>query len=93
MINIANKSSSVNREKEKFANNILKGEEMKAIEKKVLTADEAKRAYQRAWRAKNREKVKEYNRRYWLRFVEKQQQREIESEGDIVNHGRNEVNQ
>ena len=66
---------------------------MKAIEKKVLTADEVKRAYQRAWRAKNREKVKEYNRRYWLRFVEKQQQRESESEGDIVNHGRNEVNQ
>ena len=44
---------------------------MKATEKKVLTPDEAKRAYQRAWRARNRERVKEYNRRYWLRVAEK----------------------
>ena len=62
-------------------------------EQKTFSANEAKNAYLRAWRAKNREKVKEYNRRYWLRFVEKQQQRESESEGDIVNHGGNEVNQ
>ena len=60
---------------------------MKATEKKVLTPDEVKRAYQRAWRARNRERVKEYNRRYWLRVAEKQQreQGESESRGVSVN--------
>ena len=60
---------------------------MKATEKKVLTPDEVKRAYQRAWRARNRERVKEYNRRYWLRVAEKQQreQGESESRGASVN--------
>ena len=82
MINIANKSSSVKREKEKFANNILKGEEMKAIEKKVLTADEAKRAYQRAWRARNRDRVREYNKRYWVKVAEKLEQGE--KEGGVI---------
>lgn len=28
-------------------------------------AKEARRAYQRAWRKRNPEKVKEYNARYW----------------------------
>lgn len=48
-------------------------------EQKTLSANEAKNAYLRAWRAKNRERVKEYNRRYWERVAEKQ--RECESEG------------
>ena len=47
-------------------------------EKKVLTPDEVKRAYQRAWRARNRERVREYNRRYWLRVAEKLEQGEKE---------------
>lgn len=29
------------------------------------SAKQARREYQREWRAKNREKVKEQNRRYW----------------------------
>lgn len=47
-------------------------------EKKVLTPDEVRRAYQRAWRARNRERVREYNRRYWLRVAEKLEQGEKE---------------
>lgn len=31
------------------------------------TAKEAKNAYQRAWNAKNKEKLAEYRRRYWQR--------------------------
>ena len=31
------------------------------------TAKEVKNAYQRAWNAKNKEKVAEYRRRYWQR--------------------------
>ena len=55
---------------------------MKAeIEQKTLSAKEIKNAYLRAWRARNREKVKEYNDRYWERVAEKQQRRESESEG------------
>lgn len=68
---------------------------MKATEKKMLTADEAKRAYQRAWRARNRARVKEYNRRYWLRVAERLEQEQAGSENkrEVVNDGRNEVNQ
>lgn len=38
----------------------------------TLTAEErtiieARRAYQRKWRAENKDKVKEHNRRYWLK--------------------------
>lgn len=28
---------------------------------------EARRAYQREWRSKNKDKVKEHNRRFWLK--------------------------
>ncbi len=28
---------------------------------------EARRAYQREWRSKNKERVKEHNRRFWLK--------------------------
>lgn len=30
-------------------------------------AIEARRAYQRKWRAENKDKVKEHNRRFWLK--------------------------
>ena len=39
---------------------------MNATENRVK---EAQRAYQRAWRKKNPEKVREYNRRYWERKI------------------------
>lgn len=33
---------------------------------------EARRAYQKAWREANRERVKEYDRRYWLKKAAEQ---------------------
>ena len=44
---------------------------MKSAE--TIAAKEARRQYQNAWRAKNKERVKEYNRRYWQNVAEKQQ--------------------
>lgn len=40
-------------------------------------ATEARRAYMRAWRAANKDKVKEHNRRYW----ERRATRMVEKEG------------
>lgn len=40
---------------------------------KNIKALEAQRAYQREWRKNNREKVKEYNERYWARRVAKEE--------------------
>ena len=46
--------------------NTLPAEEQKAIE--------ARRAYQRQWRAANKEKVREHNRRFWLKKAAEQQE-------------------
>ncbi|MCU0289975.1 MAG: hypothetical protein MUF15_26745 [Acidobacteria bacterium] len=35
---------------------------------------EARKLYMRAWRAKHRKKVFEYNQRFWLKQYEKQQE-------------------
>lgn len=35
------------------------------------TAAEVRRTYQREWRAKNKDKVKAYNQRFWERRAEK----------------------
>ena len=35
-------------------------------------AKEARRAYQRTWAAKNRDKVRAYNRKYWERRAQRQ---------------------
>jgi hypothetical protein len=43
----------------------LKGAER--VSKLSPTAKEVKNAYQRAWNAKNKEKLAEYRRRYWQR--------------------------
>lgn len=37
-------------------------------------AKEARRAYSNAWRAANKDKVREYNQRYWKRKSEQMQQ-------------------
>lgn len=37
---------------------------------KVFTSQDAKRAYQRAWYAKNRDKVKASKERYWQKKAE-----------------------
>lgn len=36
-----------------------------------MTAVEIRRAYQREWRAKNKDKVKAYNQKFWERRAEK----------------------
>ena len=41
------------------------------MDDKKNAAIEARRAYQKAWRAKNRDKVRKYNEQYWLRVVER----------------------
>lgn len=43
-------------------------------------AREAQREYNRQWRARNKDKVKEYNKRYW----ERRAQREQHGEGEDV---------
>ncbi len=35
-------------------------------------AAELRREYQKQWRAKNKERVREYNRRFWEKRAEKQ---------------------
>ena len=37
-------------------------------------AKKARRAYASAWRAANKDKVREYNQRYWKRKAEQMQQ-------------------
>lgn len=37
-------------------------------------AAEARRAYNNAWRAKHKDRVKEYNRRYWEKRAERLKQ-------------------
>ena len=37
-------------------------------------AKKARRAYANAWRAANKDKVREYNQRYWKRKAEQMQQ-------------------
>lgn len=44
-------------------------------------AKEEERNYRRSWRAKNRERIREYNRRYWLRRA----QREVTGKEDQSN--------
>lgn len=39
-------------------------------------ATEARRAYMKAWRAANKDKVKEHNRRYWERKAAKMAEKE-----------------
>ena len=43
------------------------------MDDKKLSASEARRAYMNAWRAKNKERVKQYNKQYWERKAEEMQ--------------------
>ena len=46
------------------------------------TAKKARNAYARKWRAKNKDKVKAANERYWLRRAEREmKQQESEKKG------------
>lgn len=42
-------------------------------------ADEARRAYFKKWRDNNRDKIKEYNTRYWEKQAEKLNKKEATS--------------
>lgn len=50
----------------KFDFNPISPEERRAIE--------ARRAYQKKWRAANKEKIKAYNKKFWLKQASKQKQ-------------------
>ena len=49
---------------------------------KKMTAREINRIYQKEWRAKNKEKVKEYNQRYWLKKAAELQKEQKECEAN-----------
>lgn len=44
------------------------------VHQRQNAAREAQNAYQRKWRANNRERVKQYNADYWARKAEKAQE-------------------
>ena len=48
-------------------------------EKTVDRAREMQREYVRAWRARNKDKVKSYNKRYWIKKAE-QERRQNDAE-------------
>lgn len=43
--------------------------------KKEATWRDERRAYYRNWRAKNKERVKQYNRKYWEKLARQTQQK------------------
>jgi len=56
---------------------------MTATELDQLTL-EARRAYYREWRAKNKEKVKQHNQTYWRKLAEKQHQAAEENGPEVL---------
>lgn len=46
---------------------------------KKQAAKAAQKAYHKAWRSKNKERVKTYNENYWIRKITKLQEAEKES--------------
>ncbi|AZJ21562.1 hypothetical protein CT694_18690 [Bacillus wiedmannii bv. thuringiensis] len=50
--------------------------------KEDLSAREAKKAYMRAWRAANKEKVKATQERYWKKVAQKMNKEESEIKND-----------
>ena len=55
---------------------------MKENEKPHDPVREVKRDYYRAWRARNREKIKAYNARYWEKQAEKKKERKQNDTGN-----------
>ena len=45
---------------------------LEMLSKPERAAVEERRKYQNEWRAKNKDRVKEYNRRYWLKKAAEQ---------------------
>lgn len=50
----------------------VKGANLTKLSTEERAAIEARRAYKRAWNAKNKEKLREYNHRYWLKRAAEQ---------------------
>lgn len=48
-------------------------------------AKKARRAYASAWRAANKDKVREYNQRYWKRKAEQMQQNAEQKKNHLSN--------
>lgn len=46
-----------------------------------MEAREARNAYQREWRRKNKEKNKAIQARYWMKKAEKMKERTVDNEG------------
>lgn len=53
----------------------------------IEKAREAQRAYARNWRAKNKERVRANNLRYWLRRAEREAIEQAEQEKGAENNG------
>lgn len=49
-----------------------KGIDTTKLSAEERAAIEARRAYKRAWNAKNKKKLREYNHRYWLKRAAEQ---------------------
>ena len=74
IIIIANDFSFVKRKENKITRVLKEGETMSDEIKIKIDADEiikAKRAYKKAWRAKNKEKVKAANERFYKKLAER----------------------
>lgn len=53
----------------------------------VEKARAAQRAYSKAWRAKNKEKVRENNIRYWVRRAEREAAQSAEDGKKVADNG------
>ncbi len=61
------------------------------MENSVKTADEIRREYHRQWRAEHKDRVREYNRRFWEKRAAKQQTENAtgidDEKGTVRNNG------
>jgi hypothetical protein len=60
--------------KNKFTERKIKMTDLNTLPAEEQKAIEARRAYQRQWRAANKDKVREHNRRFWLKKAAEQQE-------------------
>ena len=60
--------------KNKFTERKIKMTDLNTLPAEEQKAIEACRAYQRQWRAANKDKVREHNRRFWLKKAAEQQE-------------------
>jgi hypothetical protein len=78
---ISDDTFRVNRKRKEFFERVIKMNEALS-EKELIQA--AQREYKRKWREKNPDKVREHNRRYWLKKAEELQRVQAD---DADQHG------